>query len=138
MFSKRVTAMFIALFMLGNVSSWTAADLEEGVKDLAGKITKSMIEKGTRKIAIVDFSDLNGSVTALGQFMAEALTTQLFMLAPGKFEIVERRQLLKLEEELILEVVKSLVEITAWLLVVPVRPPPARAVWRPVLRQWSG
>jgi TolB-like protein len=97
----------IALVMLvcllgGSGLAWAAADLEEGVKELADKITKSMVEKGTHKIAIVDFSDLNGAVTALGQFLAEELTTQLFQLAPGKFEVVERRQLLRLEEELVL------------------------------------
>jgi len=105
MLRKRATVAVLALmalFALEGASAWAAADLEEGVKDLADKITKSMIEKGTHKIAIVDFSDLNGNVTSLGQFMAEELTTQLFMLAPGKFEVVERRQLLKLEEELIL------------------------------------
>jgi TolB-like protein len=81
---------------------WAAADLEEGVKDLAEKIVKGMSDKGTRKIAIIDFSDLDARVTALGQFMAEELTAQLFLVAPGKFEVVERRQLLKLEEELAL------------------------------------
>lgn len=105
MLRKKATMAMLALmglFALNGASAWAAADLEEGVKDLADKITKNMIEKSKHKIAIVDFSDLNGNVNALGQFMAEELTTQLFMLAPGKFEVVERRQLLKLEEELIL------------------------------------
>lgn len=69
---------------------------------MAEKIVKGMSDKGTRKIAIIDFSDLDARVTALGQFMAEELTAQLFLVAPGKFEVVERRQLLKLEEELAL------------------------------------
>lgn len=113
MLRKRATMAVLALMALFGLEgasvlrpssgqAWAAADLEEGVKDLADKITKSMIEKSKHKIAIVDFSDLNGNVTALGQFMAEELTTQLFILAPGKFEVVERRQILKLEEELML------------------------------------
>jgi len=106
MLRKRATIAVLALIMmllaLDSAPAWAAADLEEGVKDLADKITKSMIEKGTHKVAIVDFSDLDGNVTRLGQFMAEELTTQLFLLAPGKFEVVERRQILKLEEELAL------------------------------------
>ncbi|MBI4377823.1 MAG: SUMF1/EgtB/PvdO family nonheme iron enzyme [Nitrospinae bacterium] len=69
-----------------------------------------MIEKKKQKIAIIDFSDLNGNVTALGQFMAEELTTQLFIIAPGKFEVVKRRQLLKLEEELVLGKVGNIEE----------------------------
>ncbi len=102
---KRVPGMLvvlITLFALNGASAWAASDLEEGVKDLADKITKGMTEKGTRKVALIDFSDLNGNVTALGQFMAEELTTQLYLMAPGKFEVVERRQLLKLEAELAL------------------------------------
>lgn len=82
--------------------AFAAANIEEGVGQLAEKISQKMIEGKKQKIAIVDFSDLNGNVTALGQFLAEELTTRLFDVAPGKFEVVERRMLLKLEEELIL------------------------------------
>lgn len=94
----------LAIFFLGLsvTTAFAASNLEEGVGQLAQQISKSMEEKKKQKIAIIDFSDLNGNVTALGQFMAEELTTQLFIVAPGKFEVVERRQLMKLEEELML------------------------------------
>lgn len=96
-----VLFFLIFLFLCSN-NSFAASNLEEGVSQLAEQISKNMQEKQKQKIAIIDFSDLNGNVTALGQFMAEELTTQLFIIAPGKFEVVERRQLLKLEEELAL------------------------------------
>ncbi|MEW6544368.1 MAG: hypothetical protein AB1411_12265 [Nitrospirota bacterium] len=57
MLKKRTTIAvlaLLALFALEGASAWAAADPEEGVKDLADKITKSMIEKGTHKIAIVE------------------------------------------------------------------------------------
>lgn len=91
--------VLITMFMQLNLAS-AASNLEEGVKQLADQIGKSMQERQKQKVAIVDFSDLNGNVTALGQFMAEELTTQLFIIAPGKFEVVERRMLLKLVDEL--------------------------------------
>ncbi len=96
---KVIYFVLITMFMQVNLAV-AASNLEEGVKQLAEQISKNMQEKQSKKIAIIDFSDLNGNVTALGQFMAEELTTQLFMIAPGKFEVVERRQLLKLVEEL--------------------------------------
>lgn len=96
--------LILLVFTFFSTSGIVHADsnLEEGVSQLANKISSSMLEKRKQKIAIIDFSDLNGNVTALGQFIAEELTTQLFIIAPGKFEFVERRQILKLEQELAL------------------------------------
>lgn len=93
---------FLLFLCFGFKDTFAASNIEEGVKSLAEQISKNMKEKQKQKIAIIDFSDLNGNVTALGQFIAEELTTQLFITAPGNFEVVERRQLLKLEEELAL------------------------------------
>ncbi|MBI5048388.1 MAG: hypothetical protein HZB54_05535 [Deltaproteobacteria bacterium] len=99
---KSYFAMFLLFLCFCFTPAFAASNLEEGVSQLANQISKSMQEKQKQKIAIIDFSDLNGNVTALGQFMAEELTTQLFIIAPGKFEVVERRQIMKLEEELVL------------------------------------
>lgn len=93
------TLCFMALFAS---PSFAASDLESGVKDLAEQISKNMAASNKKKIAVVDFSDLDGNVAALGQFLAEELITQLFTISPGQFEVVERRQLLKLEKELLL------------------------------------
>lgn len=75
------------------------ADLESGVKDLAKQISNNMKENNKKKIAIIEFSNLNDEVTQLGQFLSEELITQLFIADPGKFEVVERRQLLKVLNE---------------------------------------
>ena len=93
------TLCFTALF---TSPSFAASDLESGVKDLAEQISKNMTAGNKKKVAIIDFGDLDGNVAALGQFLAEELITQLFTISPGQFEVVERRQLLKLEKELIL------------------------------------
>lgn len=63
-------AIFIIAIVLQERSAFAASNLEEGVGQLAQQISKSMEEKQKQKIAITDFSDLNGNVTALGQFMA--------------------------------------------------------------------
>jgi len=76
-----------------------ASDLETGIDELAEQISKNMKETGRKKIAIVEFSDLDGNITAFGQFLAEELITRLFMIAPGQFEVVERRQLMRVLQE---------------------------------------
>lgn len=100
--SGLISLVFLSLLVFCSRELFAAAGLEDGVSQLANQISKSMQEKQGKKIAIIDFPDLNGNVTTLGQFMAEELTTQLFLMAPGKFEVVERRQLLRLQEELAL------------------------------------
>lgn len=103
--TKYCTRFFIATLCFTSFfapQSFAASDLESGVKDMAEQISKNMTSGNKKKVAIVDFSDLDGNVPVLGQFLAEELITQLFMISPGQFEVVERRQLLKLENELIL------------------------------------
>lgn len=76
-----------------------AANLEEGVRDLAQQISVNMVNANLKKVALVEFAGLDGEVTAFGQFLAEELTTQLFVATPGRFEVVERRQLQRVLQE---------------------------------------
>lgn len=92
-------AMFLCFFCIPSSSTFAASNLEEGIEELAQQISKNMTEKGKKKIAVVEFSDLDGNITAFGQFLAEELITQLFMISPGQFEVVERRQLMKVLSE---------------------------------------
>lgn len=77
-----------------------AANLEEGTIDLANQISRSMQSTAKNKIAVIEFTNLDGSVTAFGQFLAEELITKLFTVGGGKFEVVERSQLQKVFAEL--------------------------------------
>ncbi len=85
----------IVMPTIGNAQS----DTESGVKDLAKQISESMVKTEKKKIAVVELTDLDDNTTRFGQFIAEELITQLFMMSPGKFEVVERRQLAKLLKE---------------------------------------
>lgn len=76
-----------------------AANLEEGVRDLAQQISVNMVNANLKKVALVELAGLDGEVTAFGQFLAEELTTQLFVATPGRFEVVERRQLQRVLQE---------------------------------------
>jgi len=75
------------------------ADLDGGVKSLAEQIAKNMQSNNKKKIAVIEFSNLNGGITEFGQVLAEELITQLFLVNVGKFDVVERQQLQKIINE---------------------------------------
>ena len=94
----RVLAMITAAVCLSS-TTLEATGLEEGIKELATQILSTMKSSDTKKIAVVEFTDLNGRESVLGQFIAEELVTQMFMVAPGQFDVVERSQLKKIMAE---------------------------------------
>lgn len=69
-----------------------AADLKEGVEQLASAIAKSVPEGKQLRVAVTDFPDLQGVTSDLGRYIAERLTTRLIQ-DPRKFRVVERRRL---------------------------------------------
>lgn len=94
-----IVVAFLYIIAVPPSSTFAASNLEEGIKELAQQISRNMTETGKKKIAVVEFSDLNGNIRALGQFLAEELITELFLISPGQFEVVERRQLMKVLDE---------------------------------------
>jgi len=87
------------LMMLVSIPAIALADFEHGVKDLAKQISKQMIENSKKKIAVIEFSDLNDQMTLLGQYLPEELITQLFINESKKYELVERRQIQKVLQQ---------------------------------------
>ena len=75
----------------------TAGNLDDALDDLSKQIVNSMTKLVGKKVAVVDFSDLDGKITDLGKYLAEALITRLFLTE--KFGVVERRLLSKILEE---------------------------------------
>ena len=76
-----------------------AKDLESGIRDLAGQLAQGMAGQ-VKKLAVVEFPDLNGYQSTLGQFIAEELITQLSAgKSPSQFDVVERRQLARVLKE---------------------------------------
>ena len=73
-------------------------NLDNALSDLATQIVNSMLSGGKKKVAIVEFSDLEGRVSEFGKYLAEELITRLFMTK--KFEkIIERQSLDKIISE---------------------------------------
>jgi TolB-like protein len=94
-----ITWSMVCLALAAAPPASAAANLEEGVRDLAQQISVNMVNANLKKVALVEFAGLDGEVTAFGQFLAEELTTQLFVVTPGRFEVVERRQLQRVLQE---------------------------------------
>jgi len=78
-------------------SSVTAQNFEIALADLTTQISDGMEESYRQKIAVVEFLNLDGEVTALGKFVSEELITRLFKA--GGFQVVERRLLNKVVDE---------------------------------------
>ncbi len=72
-------------------------NLDFAMKDLTTQIVNSMTEDGKKKVAILEFSDLENNINKFGKFLAEELITRLFRTK--KFEIIEMQLLEKTLQE---------------------------------------
>lgn len=77
----------------------SATDLEGALAEIVTRLSQQMKDSKISKVAVIPFPDLNGYQSALGEFLAEELITQLFVQNPGHFAVVERRQLNKVLAE---------------------------------------
>lgn len=97
-----LVCLLLALFYLGPMTQFAAAqavDLRQGVRDLAAQLGERVPERQVLKVAVADFPDLQGTISDLGRFVAERLTTELSLL-PETFQVIERRRLVSVVEEL--------------------------------------
>ncbi len=85
----------ILLFLSINVLY--SQGIDDGLNQMVSQISESMPSSSKQKIAIIEFSDLDGKVIELGKFLSEELITKLFMTK--KFNVVERQLLNKILQE---------------------------------------
>jgi TolB-like protein len=64
---------------------------------LTDQIIVSLSEKKKAKIAIIEFTDLQGNINDFGRYLSEELITRLFLT--NKFEVIERHMLNKVLKE---------------------------------------
>jgi hypothetical protein len=82
----------IAALAIWTGSAQALSKYEERLNELAeGIISEAVKEKATR-LAILDFADQKGNVTAVGQFLAEELGTQLLVV--GELAVVDHKLLI--------------------------------------------
>jgi TolB-like protein len=63
---------------------------EEGIRELSESIVTDVVKEKHPSVAVMDFTDLNGKVTALGRFVAEELSSSLVIT--GEVQVVDRTQ----------------------------------------------
>lgn len=67
--------------------------MESAMAEVAGPLGTQLAESGLRKLAIAEFTDLNGYRSALGPFLADELMQRLFEAQPRVFDFVDQRKL---------------------------------------------
>jgi len=75
----------------------TINSLDAQLQNLTDQIIISLSQKQKSKIAVIEFSDLQGTVTKFGKYLAEELITRLYLT--NKFEVIERQLLNKVLHE---------------------------------------
>lgn len=101
--SRRAQALLFPLLAMAFAfiaSPAPAQDLDQSIQELAKQLYERMASSRVKKVAVVEFPDLNGYQSSLGQFIAEELITALSLSAqPGQFDVVERRLLARVLKE---------------------------------------
>lgn len=96
---RLASIVVVMLVLLGQAAPALAQqDLQGGIEDLVRQMIASMEQQQKRKLAILDFTKLDGSVDNFGRYLSERLITSMFLTK--RFAVVERRQLNKILAEL--------------------------------------
>lgn len=93
-----LAVILILTFIFFPYISYSQDDLDDALDKLSEQINQNMVEQKKTKIAIIPFPNLNNEITKLGSYLAEELTTSLFMT--GKFKVIERNLLKQVLDEL--------------------------------------
>ena len=85
-------AMFLSLLVS---SAW---GYEKEIEELFAKMATKIADKGKQTVAVVDFTDLEGNVTQLDQFIAEEFSGALAGASKG-FRVIDRTRLKSIIKE---------------------------------------
>ena len=85
-------AMFLSLLVS---SAW---GYEKEIEQLSSQMAEKIAGKGKKTVAVVDFTDLEGNVTQLDQFIAEEFSVALASAGKG-FRVIDRTRLKSIIKE---------------------------------------
>ncbi|MES2429392.1 MAG: FlgO family outer membrane protein [Bacteroidota bacterium] len=97
--SKSIIVFFALSFNL--IVSVHAQDFDKIIASTADTLSKKIISSERKKVAITDFVNLDESITQLGTFLSEEVSSELSNLTDNqtKFRILERSKLNQILEE---------------------------------------
>ena len=106
-------SLSIILFLLLIISPFPAlaSGFNEAMDAMAIQITDKIGGAEKKRVAVVDFTDLDGETSDFGKYIAEEILVRLFR--GGEVQVVERRMLKKVMEELKLQKSGVINEATA-------------------------
>src|ERR1044072_9142312 len=96
---KKTLPQFLlaTLVVCWNFIGVEAQSLDQRASELSKQIAKNMETGQKRRIAVLEFTDLQGQVTNFGRYLSEELITRLY--DSNKFKVVERQLLNKVIAE---------------------------------------
>ena len=95
---KNISFISLLLLIVPGLSTVHAQDgLDHRVAELSQQIVTRMAAQQKRTIAVVEFTDLQGTVTDFGRYLAEELITRLYIAE--NFKVIERQLLSKVIAE---------------------------------------
>lgn len=98
MFSPRVRFQVSVLLLIACSSIAAGSSYDKDIDSLSGRIAETITASGKKRVAVVDFTDLQGNVTELGRFLAEELSIPLSGAAKD-FRVIDRTHLKTILQE---------------------------------------
>jgi curli biogenesis system outer membrane secretion channel CsgG len=93
----RFIIAFICLVLCRHVSAQTN-DIDTELSNLAGNLAGQIESQSKKKVAVIDFTDLDGGTSELGKYIAEQLTVDLVIVRKD-FSVLDRANLKKILDE---------------------------------------
>lgn len=89
--SQRFILLALSSLLCNHATAQTQ-NMEKELADLADKLALQIKDTGKKKVTVLDFTDLQGSSSELGRYVAEQLTVNLVIAKKG-FSILDRANL---------------------------------------------
>jgi len=86
--NRLLLTILLAITTLWALPAHAASPYEESLKQLAEGVVSNAVKAKRERLAVLDFTDAKGTVTAIGQFLAEELSTQI--LVAGELKVIDR------------------------------------------------
>ena len=94
---QRILAALLCIALCGHTFA-QAQDMDTELSSLAEKLATPIKDKAKKKVAVIDFTDLQGGSSELGKYIAEELTVDLVM-GKREFSVMDRANLKKILAE---------------------------------------
>src|ERR1039457_5064593 len=93
--SHRIVAIVLALCVCTSV---LAQDMDTELTRLTGELSGQIKDHGSKKVTVLDFTDLDGNPSEIGKYVADQLTVD-FVMRKRVFSILDRANLKRIMDE---------------------------------------